>query len=294
MKRTFSAIRIEALRDASTVNGGAGRGSNGNFVLSEVEVEAASADRPTEFKKVEIARADADYSQANYSVNLAIDGKIDRTGWAVDGNTKIEDRTAVFSFTEPVGFANGTILRVRLKHEYGGSHQIARFRTALNLSKTPPTPIALSKIVAKPIAERSEIENRELRDWWLLSQGSQEVRDAVTQIKQLEEQRTQLSSGYPATMVMNELPTPRKTHVLIRGEYDKFGEEVHSETPQTLPPMPAKFSRNRLGLAKWLVMPEHPLTARVTVNRFWQQFFWYRNSKDCGGLWFPRRLAKPS
>jgi len=272
-QKTISAIRIEALRDASTVNGGAGRGSNGNFVLSEVEIEAASPDQPGEFKKVPIARADADYSQANYSINLAIDGKVDRTGWAVDGNTKIEDRTAVFSFQKPIGFPNGTILRVRMKHEYGGSHQIARFRTALHLSKKPPTPIALSKIIEKPISQRSEAEQRELRDWWLLSLGSQEVREAVTKIQQLEQQRTQLSSGYPATMVMNELPKPRKTHVLIRGEYDKFGEEVQSATPAALPPMAAEFPRNRLGLAKWLVTPDHPLTARVTVNRFWQQLF---------------------
>ena len=272
-EKTISAIRIEALRDASTVNGGAGRGSNGNFVLSEVEIEAASQDQPSEFKKVPIARADADYSQANYSINLAIDGKVDRTGWAVDGNTKIEDRTAVFSFQKPIGFPNGTILRVRMKHEYGGSHQIARFRTALHLSEKPPTPIALSKIIEKPISQRSETEQRELRDWWLLSLRSHEVREAVTKLKQLEQQRTELSSGYPATMVMNELPKPRKTHVLIRGEYDKFGEEVQSATPATLPPMAAEFPRNRLGLAKWLVMPDHPLTARVTVNRFWQQLF---------------------
>ena len=272
-EKVISAVRIEALRDASTVNGGTGRGSNGNFVLSEVVFEVASPDQPDEFKKVEIARADADYSQANYSINLAIDGKVDRTGWAVDGNTKIEDRTAVFTFKAPVGFPNGTVLRVGMKHEYGGSHQIARFRTALHLSESPPTPIALSTIVAKPIAQRSELENRQVRDWWLLREGSEEVRVGLAKLQQLEQQRTQLSSGYPATMVMNELPTPRKTYVLIRGEYDKRGEEVQPATPETLPPMPAEFPRNRLGLAKWLVMPNHPLTARVTVNRFWQQLF---------------------
>ena len=270
---TISALKIEALRDPSTVNGGAGRGSNGNFVLSEIEIEVASADHPNAFQKVKIATAEADYSQANYSINLAIDGKTDRTGWAVDGNTKIEDRTAVFSFKEPVGFAAGTVLRVRLKHEYGGSHQIARFRTALHQSNKPPTPIALGNITSKPIEKRNEAENRQLRDWWLVTQGSTEVREALTTLQQLEKQRTQLSTGYPATMVMNELPTPRKTHVLIRGEYDKSGEEVQAATPSALPPMPAEFPRNRLGLAKWLVMPNHPLTARVTVNRFWQQFF---------------------
>lgn len=270
---TISALQIEALRDASTVNGGAGRGSNGNFVLSEIEIEVASADQPSMFQKVQIATADADYSQANYSIDLAIDGKVDRTGWAVDGNTKIEDRTAVFVFKEPVGFAAGTILRVMMKHEYGGSHQIARFRTALHCSQEPPPPIAFGKILSKPDEKRSEAENRQLRDWWLVTQGSTEVRSALAKLQQLEKQRTQLSTGYPATMVMNELPTPRKTHVLIRGEYDKLGMEVQAETPEALPPMPAEYPRNRLGLAKWLVMPNHPLTARVTVNRFWQQFF---------------------
>jgi hypothetical protein len=74
-------------------------------------------------------------------------------------------------------------------------------------------------------------------------------------------------------MVMAELPTPRKTHVLLRGEYDKPRDEVTAGTPAALPPMPEDFPRNRLGLARWLVMPDHPLTARVAVNRFWQQLF---------------------
>lgn len=271
--KSISALRVEALCDASTVNGGAGRGSNGNFVLSEIEIDFASPEAPKAFQKVQIAKAEADYSQANYSINLAIDGKVDRTGWAVDGNTRIEDRTAVFSFEEPVGFESGTILRVRMKHEYGGSHQIARFRTALHQSKDPPPPIGLGKIITKPIDQRTQAESRQIRDWWLMTQGPAEVKKVLLRLQELEKQRDQLSTGYPATMVMNELPEPRKTHVLIRGEYDKPGEQVHSATPEALPPMPAGFPRNRLGLAKWLVMPNHPLTARVTVNRFWQQFF---------------------
>ncbi len=272
-KNRINALRIEALRDASTVNGGTGRGSNGNFVLSEIEIEVASPDHPADFKRIELPKADADYSQVKYSINLAIDGKVDPTGWAVDGNTKVEDRTAVFHFKEAVGFPNGTILRVRMKHEYGGSHQIARFRVAVHASEISPAPITLSRIAAKPAAERTDAEVRELRDWWLSRQGSDEVRRAVESIQQLERRKTELSSGYPATMVMNELPTPRKTHVLIRGEYNKLGDEVQAATPKSLPAMPDDFPRNRLGLAKWLVMPEHPLTARVAVNRYWQQLF---------------------
>ena len=61
--------------------------------------------------------------------------------------------------------------------------------------------------------------------------------------------------------------------MLYRGEYDKRRDPVKADTPAMLPPMPAEFPKNRLGLAKWLVRPENPLTARVTVNRFWQQLF---------------------
>ena len=61
--------------------------------------------------------------------------------------------------------------------------------------------------------------------------------------------------------------------MLYRGEYDKRREEVSAATPAFLPPMPADYPHNRLGLARWLLRPEHPLTARVAVNRFWQEFF---------------------
>ena len=72
---------------------------------------------------------------------------------------------------------------------------------------------------------------------------------------------------------MEELPTPRKTFILMRGNYMTPGDEVPAATPGILPAMAAELPKNRLGLAKWLVAPEHPLTARVTVNRFWQAFF---------------------
>ena len=75
-------------------------------------------------------------------------------------------------------------------------------------------------------------------------------------------------------MVMKERKTPRKTHVLIRGDYDKPGEEVQRNTPAFLPPLKRKGGiATRMDLARWLIDARHPLTARVTVNRFWQQFF---------------------
>ena len=74
-------------------------------------------------------------------------------------------------------------------------------------------------------------------------------------------------------MVMRELPEPKPAYVLRRGEYNLPGERVTAATPAALPPFPADAPRNRLGLARWLTAPDHPLLARVTVNRFWQSLF---------------------
>lgn len=89
----------------------------------------------------------------------------------------------------------------------------------------------------------------------------------------------------PTTMVMAEMDSPRPTFILKRGQYDQPGEEVTSGTPAFLPPLPADAPASRLGLARWLVDPGNPLTSRVIVNRFWQQFFGHgivKTSEDFG------------
>jgi hypothetical protein len=75
-------------------------------------------------------------------------------------------------------------------------------------------------------------------------------------------------------MVMEEMANPRKTHILLRGAYNAPGERVEPGVPENLlGSWPEGSPRNRLGLAQWLTKPDHPLTARVVVNRFWQQLF---------------------
>ncbi|MBX3423293.1 MAG: DUF1553 domain-containing protein [Pirellulaceae bacterium] len=93
-------------------------------------------------------------------------------------------------------------------------------------------------------------------------------------LKALESERTAIENRSPVTHVQEEkMNSQPMANILTRGEYDKVGQEVMASTPAALPPLPADAPRNRLGLAQWLVAPNHPLTARVTVNRFWQQLF---------------------
>ena len=88
------------------------------------------------------------------------------------------------------------------------------------------------------------------------------------------EQHLALRRSLPTAMVLQELPQPRPTFVLNRGNYDAPGEPVEPGVPEALlAPWPAGAPRNRLGLARWLTQPSHPLTARVVVNRFWAQLF---------------------
>lgn len=103
---------------------------------------------------------------------------------------------------------------------------------------------------------------------------SPEVVQLRQQLKTRRDQRTELLRLIPAAMVMKEREEVRRAHVLIRGVYDQFGDVVPRDTPGFLPPLESEGDvKTRLDLAHWLTDPKNPLTARVTVNRFWQQFF---------------------
>ena len=85
--------------------------------------------------------------------------------------------------------------------------------------------------------------------------------------------RDKYRAGIRSTMIMSEEAKPQPTHVLLRGDHERPGPRVHPNVPRIWPRLPADAPRNRLGLAMWLVSPENPLTARVTVNRFWEKLF---------------------
>lgn len=106
----------------------------------------------------------------------------------------------------------------------------------------------------------------------------------------LKGELSKLENEIPSTLVMQDRDEMREAFVLERGEYDKHGEVVEPGVPKALPPLPENAPANRLALAKWLVDPKHPLTARVTVNRIWQRYFGIglvKTSEDFGlqGEW---------
>jgi Protein of unknown function (DUF1553)/Protein of unknown function (DUF1549)/Concanavalin A-like lectin/glucanases superfamily/Planctomycete cytochrome C len=87
------------------------------------------------------------------------------------------------------------------------------------------------------------------------------------------EEVSMIDSQVTSVMVMDEMPKPRPAYVLVRGEYDKHGAKVTARVPSFLPTLPKGVPNNRLGLARWIVSADNPLTARVTVNRFWERLF---------------------
>jgi hypothetical protein len=139
-KTGITALRLEALTHESLPDNGPGRATNANYVLSEFEAEAVSVLAQDKTKKVSFLLAHADYAQAkgDFVIEKAIDGKTGgKSGWAVDGDKRHENRTAVFVASEPIGFDGGTILRVRLRHDTEHKqHAIGRFRLATSTDAT--------------------------------------------------------------------------------------------------------------------------------------------------------------
>jgi mono/diheme cytochrome c family protein len=127
-------------------------------------------------------------------------------------------------------------------------------------------------LASRGIMQLSAPEKDELFAWWL--PGLDEpYRTVAGKLAVLESEDRAIRMRGTVAHVMVEKAEPPTAYILFRGEYDKRRDQVKADTPDALPPMPADLPRNRLGFAKWLLLPEHPLTTRVTVNRIWQEVF---------------------
>jgi hypothetical protein len=270
---------LEALPDQHLVGNGPGRSVNGNIVLTDVRLSAAG--QPAKFKV-----AAADFSQAGFPVSAAIDGDL-QTGWAIHPEMG-KAHTAVFELDRPINTSGSAPITISLAFQsVHAQHQLGKFRlsgTDGENPSDPPLPDSVAHALAIAAEKRDDKQKAELHNYYR-QHVSATAKRFDDQIKLLRSERAALEKRLPTMMVMGELPKPRETFVLIRGQYDKKGEKVDPATPMSLPPLPAAAPRNRLGLAEWLVDPRNPLTARVTVNRYWQSYFgagFVRTAEDFG------------
>lgn len=130
---------------------------------------------------------------------------------------------------------------------------------------------AIADIVALP-ADQRVAAAKGLYDWWLGS-FDDAFQQAAAHEAALAAEEAKITRRGTIAHVMQEKPEMPKAYILDRGEYDRRLDEVGPNTPEMLPAFPEALPRNRLGLAQWLLLQDHPLTTRVTVNRFWQEVF---------------------
>lgn len=131
---------------------------------------------------------------------------------------------------------------------------------------------AVEVLLRTPADKRTDQQTETIRQYYL--NNIEKVYPALLKERSdAKQQRDKTFDAAPTSLVYRETKQPRKAFLLDRGEYDKREDEVQRGVPGFLPPLTEEQPRNRLGLAQWLMSPGHPLTARVTVNRFWQQLF---------------------
>ncbi|MBA4188018.1 MAG: hypothetical protein C0467_08365 [Planctomycetaceae bacterium] len=132
-------------------------------------------------------------------------------------------------------------------------------------------PASPADIVRKADKDRTAIERDKLLAYFVETEASARIRQFHRDAVADREKRQKLWDEIPTVMVMEEMPTPRESHILIRGEYDKKGAKVSPGVPAALTPTAKPVTR--LEFARWLASRENPLTARVAVNRAWQMHF---------------------
>ena len=143
-------------------------------------------------------------------------------------------------------------------------------------TKVPTLPKDIQKILDTKQADRKDEQTEKLTEYYLKHVNPKTklaFADALKREETLKKNLETLDKAIPATLVMEERKEPRQAHILERGEYTLKRDKVESRVPEWIAPPLEGSPNNRLGLAQWLVAPNHPLTARVTVNRYWQQLF---------------------
>jgi len=178
------------------------------------------------------------------------------------------------------------------KYEFQGTItgvNVYKYALTPEQASTLPNEQTLAEIAAIKPAKRTQPQQNKLRLAFLDQFAPQNIKDAEAALLNARAERRKYFESIPTVMIMAESSTPRDTHILRRGAYDAPGDKVTAAVPAALPPLQNE-PNNRLGLARWLVARNNPLTARVTVNRYWQMLFGaglVKTSEDFGaqGEW---------
>ena len=265
-----TALRLEALPDDRLPAHGPGmtyyEGRKGDFFMGEFKVVAGSS-------QLKLVRATESFSKNNFgnapvTAALATDGNPE-TGWST-ASREGERHEAVFNLAEPLRAAGDLRVQMLFGRHYAAS--LGRFRIAFTTdprgASASTLPLEAQELLLKPDAQLTATERAKLRELFLLA--APELKDARAEIERLRK-----PPAHQTTLVLRERPTenPRPTHRHHRGEFLSPKEAVAPAVLGVLNPLPPGAPTNRLGFAQWLVAPENPLTARVTVNRQWAAFF---------------------
>ena len=270
----FTALRFEF----ATVE------SSASFQWSELRVSSPEG-RDTKRKPIELRAIRQGESLAIKEAIKVLDkDRKTRTGLSAKPTNPIH---VVFELTTPLDVT--TPSEIELEIEVGNANAPSRWRVFVtDIDAELLAPTDMLTIAKKESANRTDAERKKLADFQLSQQP--EHRKLSDQLIALQKQMSTAEEAIPTTLVMDEMTEARETFVLVRGAYDKKGERVEAATPAVLPPLAKGDPSNRLGLARWLVSPTNPLTARVTVNRLWQQVFGnglVKTSEDFGAQGAP-------
>ncbi len=298
-----TAVRLEVLPHLDLPAGGPGRSpitvgdiiNEGDFLLSEIELYRVPAavpydrsaplkEAPAAWQRLEIAEATASYAKEKCEPTLALDGNLD-TGWRI-GTRAGEPHHAVFALAQAASFAPGDRLVVRLNQSYIHNMILGRFRLSVT---SDPGPIVSSGLPAEAEeallvqeSHRTAAQRKTLRRTFLWM-----AEELAKEVEKLRAFRRQRPASLTTLIIRERRPRDaRVSHRHHRGEYLKPREVTHPGTPASLHPLVLDGNvPPRLALARWLVDRNNPLVARVTVNRYWQEFFGrgiVRTSEDFG------------
>ncbi len=269
----ITGLKLHALSDPALPSQGPGLADNGNFVVTGLRLELETADGVR--TAVPLHRATADYSQKGFPAEDALPSKsASGKGWAVGG--KIGASHWLQVRTEgAVEVPEGASLRLTIEQRHGRRHRLGTFRVAWLQGDARGL-----RHAKKPVADALEMypEKRVAGTKRLLFTHyvNELVRDPrVADLeKQIARHREQLHARLAEVRTMTSPRIPRITRVFDRGEFLSPKQEVFARGLEVLPALPPRGgTADRFDLARWLVAPDNPLTARVAVNHVWQHLF---------------------